>query len=260
MRRTATSAVALIACLSLCLAGCGAAGESGYPLEVAAYDFTVKSEYSTQGLEQVSYTAEDIDEVYTFTMAGGEYALPCPVTAFTEAGWTPQYPERTVVPGFNASNPTNIFYLNGDENVKVYLDLLNPGDEEASWKRCTVVGVTVEYGTAPAFETSAGIALGSSIDDVEAAYGGSDYEVDRYGTIGYHFLARLGDEYAGHRWYGESSDTLTFMVDTTLHPGWEDDHIVAHIHLQSFSGIDASEEADAATEETEPQGEVVTLH
>ena len=65
----------------------------------------------------------------------------------------------------------------GQEDVYVYIDLLNEGDTEAPPEDCTVYGFSAEVtwleedDTVPSLTLSDGITWGSRLEDLEAAYG-----------------------------------------------------------------------------------------
>ena len=230
---------------------------SDYPSQVPAYEFVADSQYSTKELAQSSFTADEVGDLYAFTLQNAQYQLPCSIEEFTTNGWASADDALSVAPNMLASN--EVFYLRGNQNTKIYLDLLNESNRTAAWDACTVVGVTVEYETAPTFETSQGIKLGSSLDEVESIYGGSDYDIDRFGGLGYHFLSRLGDTYTSYQWYGQNADTLSFYETCGWYPEWEDTKLVDHIHMQYFGDIEPSGEISHETTETNA-GEVVNLH
>lgn len=167
--------------------------------------------------ESTTVEMDPVSRIYTFTLNGDTYTLPCKVTDFTENGWNlgggtldaKKY-ARTIG-----------FYKGGSEYVtfEVMNDTEEDGVELANLK---VVSVKVEQNFADAegneFVTADGLRLGMTLDEVKALYGEPSTEKSSY--IGYHFqkqyetdaLRGLGDAYIGedslYLYRGSDSDTV----------------------------------------------------
>ena len=175
---------------------------------------------------------DPVSLIYTFTLNGDTYTLPCPVTDFTENGW--DLGSGTL--DANTYARTVGFYNGGSEYVtfEVMNDTEEDGVELANLK---VVSVKVEQSFVDVdgneFETLDGLRLGMTLDEVKALYGEPSTENSSY--LVYHFqdqvdtetLRGLGDVYIGE-------DSLYVYTE-------EGSDIVTRIDLQFF-GI--SEEAE----------------
>ena len=94
--------------------------------------------------------------------------------------WTIEVPEEAEAPAALAPGERREgvrLVREGQEDVYVYIDLLNEGDTEAPLKDCTVYGFSAEVtwleedDTVPSLTLSDGITWGSRLEDLKAAYG-----------------------------------------------------------------------------------------
>lgn len=177
---------------------------------------------------------DPVSRIYTFTLNGDTYTLPCRVTDFTENGW--DLGGGTL--DANTYARTIGFHKGGSEYVT--FEVMNDTEEDGvELAKLKVVSVKVEQSFADAegneFETLDGLHLGMTLDEVKALYGEPSTEKSSY--IGYHFqeqyeidtLRGLGDAYIGE-------DSLY------LYKGSDSD-IVNRIELQFF-GIAKGEAAE----------------
>lgn len=167
--------------------------------------------------ESTTVEMDPVSRIYTFTLNGDTYTLPCKVTDFTENGW--DLGGGTL--DANKYARTIGFYKGGSEYVtfEVMNDTEEDGVELANLK---VVSVKVEQNFADAegneFVTADGLRLGMTLDEVKALYGEPSTEKSSY--IGYHFqkqyetdaLRGLGNAYIGedslYLYRGSDSDTV----------------------------------------------------
>ena len=177
---------------------------------------------------------DPVSRIYTFTLNGDTYTLPCKVTDFTENGWN--LGSGTL--DANTYARTIGYHKGGSEYVafEVLNDTEEDGVEMANLK---VVSVKVTQSFVDVegneFVTADGLRLGMTLDEVKALYGEPTSENASY--ISYHFQNRyetdglrgLGDAYAGE-------DSLYAYTE-------EGSDIVNRIDLQYF-GIAESEDAE----------------
>lgn len=177
---------------------------------------------------------DPVSSIYTFTLNGDTYTLPCKVTDFTENGWN--LGSGTL--DANTYARTIGYHKGGSEYVafEVLNDTEEDGVEMANLK---VVSVKVTQSFVDVegneFVTADGLRLGMTLDEVKALYGEPTSENASY--ISYHFQNRyetdglrgLGDAYAGE-------DSLYAYTE-------EGADIVNRIDLQYF-GIAESEDAE----------------
>lgn len=170
---------------------------------------TVFAETTTEGTTEISAeTAEEetdpVSRIYTFTLNGDTYTLPCKVTDLTENGW--DLGSGTL--DANTYARTIGFYKGGSEPVT--FEVMNDTEEnDVDLEELTVVAVKVTQSFVDTeeyeFETADGIHPGMTIDEIKELYGEPSTESSSY--ISYHFQERyetgtgelrgLGDVYAG---------------------------------------------------------------
>ena len=191
------------------------------------------SDETTEVSEDVA-ELDPVSRIYTFTLNGVTYTLPCQVTDFTENGWN--LGSGTL--DANTYARTIGFHNGGSEYVtfEVMNDTEEDGVELANLK---VVSVKVTQSFVDVdgneFVTADGLHLGMTLDEVKELYGVPSSEKSSY--IGYHFQDRyetdglrgLGDAYVGE-------DSLYAYTE-------EGSDIVIRIELQYF-GIAKSEDAE----------------
>lgn len=197
----------------------------------------VLAESTTDEATELGEGLADLDPVsliYTFTLNGDLYTLPCPVSDFTENGW--DLGSGTL--DANTYARTVGFHNGGSEYVsfEVMNDTEEDGVELANLK---VVSVKVTQSFVDVdgneFETLDGLHLGMTLDEVKALFGEPSTEKSSY--LAYHFrdqydteaLRGLGDVYIGE-------DSLYVYTE-------EGSDIVNRIDLQFF-GVEKSEEAE----------------
>lgn len=185
--------------------------------------------------ETIEVSAAEMDPVsliYTFTLNGDTYTLPCKVTDFTENGW--DLGGGTL--DANTYARTIGFHNGGSEYVsfEVMNDTEEDGVELANLK---VVSVKVTQSFVDVdgneFETLDGLHLGMTLDEVKALYGEPSTEKSSY--LAYHFqdqvdteaLRGLGDVYVGE-------DSLYVYTE-------EGSDIVTRIDLQFFGILEEAE-------------------
>lgn len=244
---------ACTAALALSMAGCSTSSATESTQVLNASDATSAAgntvgAYKTQEVltaDNASYDFEEpssseISNIYSFTLEGKTYTLPCAASEFKDAGWTS---DITVAANHYSSAATKEMYILGDDATKyIGLAVVNTGSEETSWENCTVVGITVLGASAVDFQTSEGIKVGSDFSAVQKAYGASSYDIDKFGTIGYHFQVRSNDSLDGTNWYGQSVDTLTFTIrNTSFFEDWSSDNEVYTIRMENFGDMKATE-------------------
>ena len=155
--------------------------------------------------ETIKVSAAEMDPVsriYTFTLNGDTYTLPCPVTDFTENGWN--LGSGTL--DANTYARTIGFHNGGSEYVT--FEVMNGTEEDGvELTNLKVVSVKVTQSFVDVdgneFETLDGLHLGMTLDEVKALYGEPFSENSSY--ISYHFqkqyetdhLRALGVAYAG---------------------------------------------------------------
>lgn len=152
--------------------------------------------------ESTAAEMDPVSRIYTFTLNGDTYTLPCKVTDFTENGW--DLGGGTLKA--NSYARTIGFHKGGSECVtfEVMNDTEEDGVELANLK---VVSVKVTQSFVDIegneFVTADGVHPGMTLDEVKALYGEPFSEKSSY--ISYHFqkqyetdgLRGLGDAYAG---------------------------------------------------------------
>ncbi len=187
-------------------------------------------------------SSSEISQIYTFTLEGKTYTLPCKASEFTDAGWT-ALRDQTVAANFCSKAAIgNGYALGGDTSKQVGLNVLNTGSAEAAWGDCIVVGILVDSNSNVDFATADGVKVGDSYEKVQQAYGSTSYDIDEFGTMGFHFAVASDSSKAGNRWYGDQVDTLSVTPDNaSAYPNWSHDSHVLTIRLENFGDIAASE-------------------
>lgn len=244
--------VAVAGALALSLAGCGSSDETAQQLnasdETNASGVTVGAcktpEYyvADNANYQVKTPSEsEISDIYTFTLEGKTFTLPCAASQLADAGWTPAG-DLTVAAGrYWSAAAANGFTLEGAEGKTVGLHLVNTGAADASWKDCQVVGITVDGNSGVEFQTAAGVKVGDAYANVQKAYGATSYDIDNFGTLGYHFAAADASK-DGARWYGQSVDALVVTpTNASLYLNWSAENMVYSVFLENFGSIAPTE-------------------
>lgn len=187
---------------------------------------TVFAKESTELVTESNIEDEkDIDDIYTFTLNGDTYTLPCAVTEFTDNGWN--FENGTL----DANTYARVFGYYEDNQESITFEVANLTDEkDVELSKLMVVGVqvsqknTVEDGYE--FETTDGIIPGMTTDEIKKVYGEPKYEhetymeycfMERYETEG---IRSLGNMYAGE-------DAFTLYMD-------EEEDIVTRVSLEYF--------------------------
>ena len=201
------------------------------------YTWADNSSYQTK-----TPSASEISQIYTFTLNGKTYTLPCKASELADAGWAPVRDTTVAAKFCSKASIGNGYALNGDTSKQVGLNVLNTTDSEANWQDCTVVGVLVDGNSNVDFATAAGIKVGSTYGEVQKAYGATSYDYDQFGTMGFHFAVASDSSKSGNRWYGQCVDTLSVTPDNaSLYPNWSSDSVVYTLRLENFGDIAASE-------------------
>ena len=179
-------------------------------------------------VEIIEVSAAEMDPVsriYTFTLNGDTYTLPCQVTDFTENGW--DLGSGTL--DANTYARTIGVHNGGSENVtfEVMNDTEEDGVELANLK---VVSVKVTKSFVDVdgndFVTADGLRPGMTVDEVKALYGEPSSENSSY--IGYHFQNRYETD-------GLRSLGIAYFGEDSLYAYKEaDSDIVNRIDLQYF--------------------------
>ena len=169
--------------------------------------------------ETAQEETDPVSHIYTFTLNGDTYTLPCKVTDFTDNGW--DLGSGTLDASTYAR--TTGFYKGGSEYV--IFEVLNDTEENSvDLSELTVVAAEVTQNFMDVegyeFETADGIHLGMTIDEIKEIYGEPSSENTSY--ICYRFQDRyeagsgemrgLGDVYAGedsfYAYKKENSDVV----------------------------------------------------
>jgi hypothetical protein len=257
VKRT-TIIVPLCLCLALGMSGCSITASSS-STGLATDDSTNAAGNTDGAYKQAASLAADnaeyeatvlsdgeIDQVYTFTLEGVQYSLPCDASQFTAAGWNSDTSLIVEAGTYSSASSPMTICLGSDTDKVIELQFVNQTGADANWTECTVVGITVSSSDVSPnmvnFATSKGIELGDSFAEVQEAYGATSEAIDRFGTLGYNFTIRNDASMAGYRWYGQAIDSLSFIsTSTTLYDDWSADNYVRVIRMESFRGIDATE-------------------
>lgn len=187
-------------------------------------------------------SSSEISQIYTFTLAGKTYTLPCKASEFVDAGWTSVRDQSVPASFCSKAAIGNGYALGGDLSKQIGLNVLNTSSTEAAWGDCIVVGILVDSNSNVDFSTAAGIAVGDSYQKVQQAYGATSYAIDEFGTMGFHFTEASDSSKEGNRWYGDQIDTLSATPDNaSAYPNWSDESNVLTIRLENFGDIAASE-------------------
>lgn len=124
---------------------------------------------------------DEIAENYVFELDGKEYALPCSISEFTDAGW---YVQPEAIDFELEKNTRTLIYVYTDSSMDTlafYLDAINLTDGKHKVSDCLVSGITLKNTTACSSLTlkKTGVTIdAASVDktmktyeDMEAAYG-----------------------------------------------------------------------------------------
>lgn len=189
---------------------------------------TVFAKESAESVTEISIEDEkDIDDIYTFTLNGDTYTLPCAVTEFTDNGWN--FGNGTL--DANTYARTFGYYEDAQENI--VFEVANLTDEkDVDLNKLIVVGIQVSQDNIAEdgyeFETTDGIIPGMTTDEIKKVYGEPTYEhetymeycfMERYETEG---LRSFGNMYAGE-------DAFTLYMDDE-----EDRDVVTRVSLEYF--------------------------
>lgn len=189
---------------------------------------TVFAKESAEPVTEISIEDEkDIDDIYTFTLNGDTYTLPCAVTEFTDNGWNLE--NGTL----DANTYARIFGYYEDAQESIVFEVANLTDEkDVDLNKLIVVGIQVSQDNIAEdgyeFETTDGIIPGMTTDEIKKVYGEPTYEhetymeycfMERYETEG---LRSFGNMYAGE-------DAFTLYMDDE-----EDRDIVTRVSLEYF--------------------------
>lgn len=167
------------------------------------------AESATEQTPEISTETPDeetdpVSRIYTFTLNGDTYTLPCKVTDLTENGW--DLGSGTLDADSYAR--TIGYYKGGSEYVS--FEVMNDTKEDGvDLSELIVVSVKVTQSFLDTegyeFETADGICPGMTLDEIKELYGEPSSENSSY--ISYHFLERyetadgslrgLGDAYIG---------------------------------------------------------------
>lgn len=173
---------------------------------------------------------DPLDHIYTFTLNGTTYTLPCPVTDFTDNDWN--LGSGTL--DANSYANTLGFYKDNSQNIVFQVANLTEEDK-VDLNELTVVGITITQTAITEggyeFETADGIVPGMTVDEIKALYGEPAHEHETY--MSYRFfeyyetegLRSLGTVYAGE-------DCFTLYLD---------ENIVSRVQLEYF-GIEETTE------------------
>ncbi len=237
--------------LALSLAGCGSSDETAQQLnasdETNASGVTVGAyktpEYyvADNANYQVKTPSEsEISDIYTFTLEGKTFTLPCAASQLADAGWTPAG-DLTVAAGRYCAAAANGFTLEGAEGKN---RRLAPGEHGGLPMRR---GRTAKLWALPLMATRAlnsngcGREVGDAYANVQKAYGATSYDIDNFGTLGYHFAAADASK-DGARWYGQSVDALVVTpTNASLYPNWSAENMVYSVFLENFGSIAPTE-------------------
>ena len=202
---------------------------------------TIFAESTTKETDESSVKAveeetDSVSHIYTFTLNGDTYTLPCKVTSFTENGW--DLGNGTL--DANTHARTIGYYEGGSEYVQ--FEVMNDTDENGvDLSDLTVVGVSVTQSFADTegyeFETADGICPGMTIDEIKEIYDEPSSENSSY--ISYHFQERYEAGDGGLRGLG-----IAYIGEDSFYAYKKDgSDIVERIELQYF-GVAENEDSE----------------
>lgn len=122
-------------------------------------------------------------------ISGKVITLPATYKDITDLGWTlaEDFSDSDVV----AANDFEFVYFEKDDSI-ISVAIYNNTDEELAYSECEVwdIYVSESYFDEPVPDVclAAGIQIGSTYNDVLAAYGKPDYEFDYYSSISYSYI------------------------------------------------------------------------
>lgn len=177
-------------------------------------------------LETVS-SPEDLAKIYTFTLDGKEFSLPCSISDFQEIGWDFTYSNDMDVKIPGKTTDGAWFTNNDDSDSEIYLYFINATGDAHEMKDCRVIGIEITEGYFENvdFSTADGITIGSSREDVDTIYGvPEDADEDYYL---YEFFAQYGDEGDDCFPFSDGKDTDEMEIQ------FEDD-VVSEINMKYY--------------------------
>lgn len=182
------------------VASCGNATEAVSSEEISSEVISseeTSSEVESSKPETTTAVIDTLsDDIYSFQveLEGTIYQLPTTVEAFTENGWvTPFTAEDTLKP-----NQKTLGDPITKDNTRATIILYNGGVDTLAYEKCNVTGINLsqEIGNivTPTFSLPKGITMGSTYEEVIAAYGEPTnlYEGSSFKTLTYQ--RKLGDE------------------------------------------------------------------
>lgn len=149
---------------SLCLMGavCG----------ILTMSFPVWAKPSAPYLDNVK-EQKDIEEIYQFELEGKHYRLPLQIEELEKNGWKFLNDEdkKETIPGMTYVGAQ--FSMAKDQTKQITVHLLNASGDSKKASECRITGLEIRESSDNTvdFKTEAGIALGSSKDEVVKQYG-----------------------------------------------------------------------------------------
>lgn len=122
-------------------------------------------------------TARDI---FTITLEGNTYELPCPVQELLDDGWEASESFLSKEEEYEPNTGLGNIHLHykGNEDLDIRIDTMNLTDKKCKWSESTLTGVTAE--TNVDFRSKAGFGLDTSMSDM----------LDIVGTNTSHYLTK----------------------------------------------------------------------
>ena len=191
MKKTLISLLLCMTC-GLTMAGCQSTPAEQAGTEKAADTTAAAEEASAEtAASQAGETGEtgpasaeagaSVPAWTDMTIVFDDLTVALPMSCSDLSGsWTIEVPEEAEAPAALAPGERREgvrLVREGQEDVYVYIDLLNEGDTEAPPEDCTVYGFSAEVtwleedDTVPSLTLSDGITWGSRLEDLKAAYG-----------------------------------------------------------------------------------------
>lgn len=243
--------------LSLCLGACssGAQPSQASPEAETDSDVSATETYDSDSTTAESSSAEDAEKwsgpsedeaealpalfpdaddksalkkAYTCSIAGSSYSLPMPMSDFIAAGWTTERPEGWSHGYYEAPSepleamtyaPVTLF----KDGEGIEARVVNSSENAVEWQDAVLGGFDIGDSNSPkTFMLSSGIGLGSSVEDVLAAYG-SPYNTSSTLTAdGAKYLSDIGYSAVGKK---EKEEATGSYIDVnpvnTLRNGYD---------------------------------------
>lgn len=213
----------------LCFTSCSSKNNSDSPTSSEDTTSTITQSQGEDETEETSTSTDVSGDQYPFAtpilpdalssdpesfqvaLDGNIITLPALYTDFTALGWECDFnvDEETLKPGYIMVG--NASLRKGDTSLSG-VNFINLSDQELPLSECYVYGFAFAYDTKGAVETSVvlpgGLHIGSTMDDIIAAYGEPTETDDSRSTVT-KLIYQFGDD-----------NTITFEIDKNQPPYW----------------------------------------